>query len=400
MYKNIYIFLILLLTTALLFADKIVTVPDGVDPNALWGSNAVTNNQANVTWNGTTTVSRIGVGTNVMTNALVCRVVGTNGPIAVQPAAVSFSRDTVMSIENNASASLQFAFIAPSGIPMYMVFHTNSEPSNGSGLGYVGYESANNALVFGTDNIERMRINSNSISGNGSGLTSLTYSNIVATNQTITISNNTSVAVAQAQINTLQKFIPYGRTTTIIITGTQTWNNIMSISGFMGGGSLIIRGDNTDASNTNMNQTVFVDFASGATDGFYLEGNSVLTYFQYLKIRISNTVNKSCIYWVSSTMIHWVQYCYCYADSNASNGPVGIRSNGSGGLCYVYLSMFGGLYFGIWANGSRVAADTLQTPITNNIYGVYIGPAGILGRNGNQLTGSTAATLQQGGGIY
>ena len=236
--------------------------------------------------------------------------------------------------------------------------------------------------------------------GGGAGLTSLTYTNILTTNETITITNNTAVATAQAQINALNRLIPYGKTTTIIITGTQTWNNVMNISGFTGGGSLIIRGDNTDNANTNTNQKVFVDFSSGTSDGFYLEGNSVITYFQWLKIRVSDTVNKSCIWFVSSSMRHWLQYCYCYGIANTSGGPVGVRSTGSGGQCYVYLSMFGNCQFAVWADGSRVACDTLQSQVTNNVYGVYIGPAGILGRNGNQLTGTTAATLQQGGGIY
>ena len=394
--------IIFIFLTSLSFADKIVTVPDGTDPNSLWTA-GVTNGSANMTWTGTTTISNVSV-TGVITNpysgvasiGIGSNSVSINGPIQTNVL-------TAMDIyQTNAAGILLHSYGVQPGLSMWRAAGTQSNPTipnisdrlalfavggttNGtnfftSGRIALDLMAAPTSTNFPTDwvfnntpygsitPIETMRISAaNGISGNGSLLTNSAgnyFGEGLTSNVVITVTNGSSPATIQAQINAIPKNLNRNSLTINFAAGTYTnagyYGGTFIILNYFYGGFITLAGPGYTGS-ARTNQTAIIDIGTNASYTISVRDVSSTVYIQALTFKADTSIDRRMI---SVTRSGYVQISECYLWGNSTTSGYGVDINFSR-AGYVYNCYFNNVGSSVGSNWGSII--TTQGNLTTGV---------------------------------
>ena len=219
----------------------------------------------------------------------------------------------------------------------------------------------------------------------------------IYSSMTVNFDNSMTVAIMQALIDSLDKYIDQD----VILTfqfadGTYTPITALTFRGFWGSGTLKIRG-NTGESGLHTNQAVILDFSATDCDG--IKVNSCYLYdviIDNIHVKVDTTTTARIgirIYHIPGFMI-----LGCYTEGTGTvNQGAGIEvSHCIGSIQNHYIN---NTYYGVVGyNGYALMRDVDDTG-TSPIYGLSAQHSTHFGQQGTQPTGSTADKHTTTGGI-
>lgn len=160
--------------------------------------------------------------------------------------------------------------------------------------------------------------------------------------RTLSVNSLMSTTEIQAQLDSINKYIPYGATVTFQFEdGLYEMTDSLRIEGFFGGGNLVIQGNTLESEVAYNNQSVILDITDTPNvDIFCLEGNS-LANLKIKNIRhiLFSGIKTSCIKINQCSGFLSIETCSFKGPTGISD-TFGIRCYRSKG--YIKNSMFNG----------------------------------------------------------
>jgi hypothetical protein len=219
-----------------------------------------------------------------------------------------------------------------------------------------------------------------------------------AANQTINLTSSMTRADIQAEIDKVQKYIPYSKTVTFQFgDGTYTLNNSLNFHGFYGGGTLRIKGNTSDGTSRYTTQSVVLDFDGQDSLALYL--NRIQCFTEIFNLKILFNTNTTWRYGIYVNTCFNVSAYYSYFVATSTNRGYGVhawnRSYVQVRECYV-----DGMSRGLGSNyASHIFSYDNEYTGTQPIYGLVAVNGGVISKyDTTQPTGSTANELVQTGG--
>jgi len=197
-------------------------------------------------------------------------------------------------------------------------------------------------------------------------------------NKTYTIPLGSTAAQAQAIVDSIGKHIHSD--VSIILQfedGTYTWTGGITVSGFFGGGTLSVKGDETDSESLSLhtNQSVIINGTDASAQNLItIEGNSLKNlYVRYINASLSTTSSdgSNCI------RIHYnagnVDVQGCYVRHTASQYGRGIGVYYNSGTTYIAYNYVRKLYIGIYSYRSNYSCFAYNDDYSSRpVYGILV----------------------------
>jgi len=214
----------------------------------------------------------------------------------------------------------------------------------------------------------------------------------LASNTTVNLDASMTAAEIQALIDAQPKNLNGLNLTFAFADGTYTLDSILTFKDF-GNGTLSILGNTGEDENTlHTNQAVYLNF-TGVTSGLRLTNNAQ-TYIHNLKIQITDTDTKACLYARFTTIR--VQGCY-FLNAGTTNSTIGVDANQV--QTFVGYTYFSKMKYGVKQSIGCCSLTACDDTGTKPDYGVYANLGGVVGWTVSIPTGATADTLMANGGI-
>lgn len=223
---------------------------------------------------------------------------------------------------------------------------------------------------------------------------------------TVNISTADTTAQIQAKIDALDKYIPYGQAVTLqFADGTYTLSQSISISGFYGGGQLLVYGNTgeTNSGTLHTTQAVVLDGASLTAYPLTFNSNTV-AYTRMRNFKIKSNSNYSGgyyhgLYLARCAGVFVLQYSYIEGNGKSTGNGDGVEVDACSCLAYIDNNYFSNLRYGIgvWIIGGAVFSQTNDDTGTAPNYGLAC-YSGRIYKNSTQPAGTVANELAGMGG--
>lgn len=269
--------------------------------------------------------------------------------------------------------------------------------------------TANELIARGGQIISSDKYWTDANDGTGSGLDADTVDGVHAStilqiggSVTVNLASTMTTAEIQAAIDAVPRFVNYGATVVFqFAAGTYTLTAQLSFIGFLGGGTVTIQGNRSEANASALHTTqdVHLNFSGTSCHGVYIQECKCTVNVYNLKI--SNVSNASSYRALQVRKSTYVSFAYNYllgtsAAAGASSAGILVTEGSKAALTANYLGLntygvIAGNTSEIYSSGNDDVAGSLP------VYGLYAGSSTIY-KVGTQPDGTTANELTADGG--
>lgn len=215
-------------------------------------------------------------------------------------------------------------------------------------------------------------------------------------NNTINLYTSESAAEKQAKIDAVGKYIDTGVAVTFQFeNGTHTHSDVLTFSGFWGGGSIYIYGDTseTNATDLHTSQNVHIDCSSNYCDGIYVGRCTCNVRVWNLKVSLNTASGVYDGITVASCFSCFVYYNYVTGNSDTQ----GYAFRANVGFYTLRENYVSNIQYGIAVTNAVVYSNTNDDTGTAPEYGLWARDAAYIGKNSTQPAGSVSNELTSGG---
>jgi hypothetical protein len=229
------------------------------------------------------------------------------------------------------------------------------------------------------------------------------YKQRKAGTQTIFIPVGASASDMQMLINSVPKYVPYGKTITFqFVDGTHTLSSSLSFNGFEGSGTLVVCGNTTETNATSLHttQSVFLDFSGQDCYGIQFSSCNLSNILvRNLKIKVkTGSADYACIY--TNYVYSNFRIFYNYLLGNSTSNGFGMAINSNTHSVYGLSNYFGDIETAIIGSyNSNIFSSNNDDVATQPKYGLNATNAATIGKRGTQPAGSVANESTSNGGV-
>ena len=210
------------------------------------------------------------------------------------------------------------------------------------------------------------------------------------TSRTINFTTVDTATTAQAKIDAVGRYIPYGTTITFqFADGTCTLSAELHWNGFYGGGNLYIYGNTSETNATTLHttQSVILDFDGQSCNGIVVAGCFVNVYIRNFKVMVNTSA------WKVGIKVIRCPYAivnYNYVTGTSTAAGEGINAN-SGTDLVCKSNYVSNTYMGLVSDQvSMLHSNNNDDTGTSPAYGLFANYTSIIGKEGTQPAGSVA----------